>query len=336
MAKIKISIIIKALNEEKNIARCITSIITATKNIDSEIILVDSLSTDNTIAIAKNFPIKIIQLKHTSDRSCGIGPQIGYLFSKGEYIFLIDGDMELEETFIQKALDYMRKNRNIDGVNGFTKNVSNQVRDTKSDTYSKTKDVDSLIYCGLYRKKSIDNILFFTNPYLFSSEDTDLGYRILNAGGKLKQLPLHAVTHYYHLDKNPFKTLILKFKRGYFFGYGQVIKFHLKNSDILKKYLIKFKRPLVLSLIQVSLVIGLLAIPFNTLLLKIVGSIYLSILILLMILKRSLSQGIYSFITTNLQAVGLLIGICLPKKDPLQFEPRVKIIKELRIKSWRL
>jgi glycosyltransferase involved in cell wall biosynthesis len=53
---IRISVVIITYNEEKNIERCLQSV----KNIADEILVVDSLSIDGTINIAKNFGAKII------------------------------------------------------------------------------------------------------------------------------------------------------------------------------------------------------------------------------------------------------------------------------------
>jgi len=93
--KVEISVIIKALNEEDNITRCIKSAKKAIKKLLGEIILADSLSTDKTISLAKKEKIKIVQLTNSKDRSCGVGPQLGYQHSQGKYIYILDGDIEL-------------------------------------------------------------------------------------------------------------------------------------------------------------------------------------------------------------------------------------------------
>lgn len=56
---IKLSVVIITLNEAKNIERCLQSV---TKVAD-EIVVVDSLSTDNTIAIAQRYNAKIVSQK---------------------------------------------------------------------------------------------------------------------------------------------------------------------------------------------------------------------------------------------------------------------------------
>lgn len=53
---IQLSVVVITLNEERNLDRCLRSI----KNIADEIVVVDSLSTDNTLTIAQNYNAKII------------------------------------------------------------------------------------------------------------------------------------------------------------------------------------------------------------------------------------------------------------------------------------
>ena len=69
----RISIIIKTLNESANIARSIESALNATRDLDieSEVIVADSLSSDDTVAIAKRYPVRVVQLLDSADRSCG-------------------------------------------------------------------------------------------------------------------------------------------------------------------------------------------------------------------------------------------------------------------------
>ena len=59
----KLSIIVPAYNAEKIIGDCLTKIIQETKNIVSEIIVVDDCSTDNTLRILDKFnEIKVVSL----------------------------------------------------------------------------------------------------------------------------------------------------------------------------------------------------------------------------------------------------------------------------------
>lgn len=56
---VKLSVVVITLNEEMNLKRCLDSV----KNVADEILVVDSLSTDNTVKIAESFGARIILQK---------------------------------------------------------------------------------------------------------------------------------------------------------------------------------------------------------------------------------------------------------------------------------
>jgi glycosyltransferase involved in cell wall biosynthesis len=57
---------------------------------DGEVILADCASTDRTVEIALQYPIKIVRLRNIGDRSCGVGAQLGFQYSRGRYVCLMD------------------------------------------------------------------------------------------------------------------------------------------------------------------------------------------------------------------------------------------------------
>ena len=120
----KVSVIIKALNEEQRIAAAVQSALDAVAELGGEVILADSVSSDNTIAIASEFPITIVQLKNPQEKRCGIGPQLGYQVAKGEYIYILDGDMELDPQFLATAVALFEQEPQLGGVAGIIKETS--------------------------------------------------------------------------------------------------------------------------------------------------------------------------------------------------------------------
>ena len=116
-----LSVVVVTKNEEKRIAKCIESIIDAIKNANinsSEIILVDSASTDKTVEIAMKYPIKIIQLHPSWFLSPAAGFYIGFLNSNGTYIQFQCGDSILDRNWFKLAIPILEKNENIAGVTG--------------------------------------------------------------------------------------------------------------------------------------------------------------------------------------------------------------------------
>jgi glycosyltransferase involved in cell wall biosynthesis len=82
----RVSIIIRAFNEEKHIGRLLEAIQRQTLD-DLEIILVDSGSTDQTRTIASRFPVKIIQIR-PEDFTFGRSLNLGIRVARSELLVL--------------------------------------------------------------------------------------------------------------------------------------------------------------------------------------------------------------------------------------------------------
>ena len=80
----KVSIIIRCFNEEKHIGRLLTGIMEQAHK-DVEIIVVDSGSTDDTVKIAKQFPIKLVPIR-PQDFSFGYALNIGCEAATGDVL----------------------------------------------------------------------------------------------------------------------------------------------------------------------------------------------------------------------------------------------------------
>ncbi|MDN3683517.1 glycosyltransferase [Vibrio sinaloensis] len=113
-----ISVIIKTYNEEQGIAKTIRSIRTHLSQYPHEILVADSLSSDSTQAIAIAEGATVVSLVHGEERCCGVGHQLGYLHARGEFLLLMDGDMELEPEFIDAALEFLCSDMQYAGVAG--------------------------------------------------------------------------------------------------------------------------------------------------------------------------------------------------------------------------
>ena len=92
----ELSVVLISKNQAWNIARLVESVLRGTSSIPaSEIILVDSASTDDTVQLASRYPINIVRLRPTQKLSPAAGRYIGYKRTRGEFILFLDGDMEL-------------------------------------------------------------------------------------------------------------------------------------------------------------------------------------------------------------------------------------------------
>src|SRR6185437_8795280 len=161
-ALLEVSIVIKALNEERHIGATIESAFAALAGagLSGEVILADSASTDRTVEIASRYPIIIVRLNRIADRACGAGVQLGYQYCRGRFICLIDGDMRLYENFLSAALRFLKEYQQFAGVGGIivereAENLEYVKRASANDADRLPGIVDHLDCGGLYRREAI-------------------------------------------------------------------------------------------------------------------------------------------------------------------------------------
>ncbi len=101
-----ISFIVIGKNEGWKLSTCLQSILKAvnhSKCSDFEIIYVDSKSTDDSIERAKKFPgVKTYRI--TGHCNAAIARNTGANEAKGDIFYFIDGDMEIDDSFLSKVI----------------------------------------------------------------------------------------------------------------------------------------------------------------------------------------------------------------------------------------
>lgn len=80
-----ISIVIRSYNEERHIGRLLDGIMHQTLIDQTEIILVDSGSTDRTVEIAEQYPVQVVHIR-PEDFSFGYSLNVGCAAASGEYL----------------------------------------------------------------------------------------------------------------------------------------------------------------------------------------------------------------------------------------------------------
>lgn len=77
-------------NEAENLTRCLESVQNILKNLDSELIIVDTGSTDHTVEIAKKYTDRVYFHQWENDFSAMRNTTISY--AKGDWLFILDAD----------------------------------------------------------------------------------------------------------------------------------------------------------------------------------------------------------------------------------------------------
>ena len=118
---IKISVVVCVYNEEENIRPLVEKITSSLQGIDYEIIYVDDGSTDNTVQellTTGNSLITLISLKKNYGQSSALAAGIQH--AKGEFIVLLDGDLQNDPSDIPMMLEKAEK-EGWDMIAGFRK-----------------------------------------------------------------------------------------------------------------------------------------------------------------------------------------------------------------------
>ena len=215
----RLSILIKTYNEEEKIDRCIRSVLNSIKGIEgsTEVIVADSLSTDATVEIVKKYPVKLVQLSTTACRGCGSGVQLGFQYAVGKYVYLLDGDMDLQRGFLLQALELLEHDNKLAGISGLIQDcrMSNWFdRDRlKATPPTVPLEVEWLSGGGLYRRAAIEDAGGYAgNRNLKGFEEAELGMRLRNRGWRLLRLPTLAILHTGHADST--RSLITRHWRS--------------------------------------------------------------------------------------------------------------------------
>ena len=110
-----ISIVIPTYNSSKFMPNLLDSIF-KNKVDDMEVVIVDDLSTDDTVEIAKKYPVNVVELEKNGGparaRNIGVGE------AKGDIIFFLDSDVVVLDGTIQEVEDYFRNDPSAQCVIG--------------------------------------------------------------------------------------------------------------------------------------------------------------------------------------------------------------------------
>jgi glycosyltransferase involved in cell wall biosynthesis len=259
----RVSVIIKALNEERHVRASIESALAAVATVGGEVILADSGSTDRTVEIAREYPVTVVQLRHPHERRCGIGPQLGYQLARGEFVYILDGDMELDRDFLPEALAAMQADSRLAGIGGLVEEQSDasyQFRGRKRRARERQASVcEWLDMGGLYRVEALRDVGYFSNRNLHAYEEMELGLRLCAAGWTLRRLATRGVVHHGRTEGN-WPLLVRRWRSRYLDGAGELIRASLGRPYFYRA--VQTQRHLVVGLlIWVGLLAGLVALP---------------------------------------------------------------------------
>ena len=237
-----ISIITPIRNEEKYIAKCLTSLVNQDYNEEYEILVVDGMSIDKTREIVKEFENKYknIKLLDNPDKTVPYALNIAIRNASGNVIIRVDGHAVIEKNYLSLCVEYLKRT-NAECVGGVIESVNTSfigkaialamsspfgVGNARFRTSGGEGYVDSLAF-GAYQRKVFDEIGYFDEE-LVRCQDDEFNYRLRKFGGKIFLTP--KIKAYYYPRSN-----LKKLFRQYF-QYGcwkiRVLQKHFKMMQL--------------------------------------------------------------------------------------------------------
>lgn len=321
----RISVIIKVLNEEQNIATCIASVLAHSAGLVGEIIVADSGSTDKTIAIAQQWPVTIVQLQSPAMASCGIGAQLGYQYAQGEFICLLDGDMELAPDFLTTALTYLQDHPLLAGVTGHIRekdlsSLEYQRRSKRQRIENPPGAVDRMNGGGLYRRISVQSIGYFSDRNLHAYEELDLGLRLAQKNWQLHRLDIDFASHSGH-RQNAYLLLKQRWQSGYLFGSGEILRAALRGNYLvpLIRALPELKLWLLVYGWWLVMIVAVWVAFSHIIWLWVAVFVAVAPVILMAVRQKNFHLGLYAVVAWNFHAAALPFGLFKKRVVPGKF-----------------
>lgn len=318
-----LSIVIKAFNEEAKISRAIESALAASAElapIPVEVVVADSRSVDDTVAVARRYPVRLVQLAPGEDRGCGIGQQLGYAWSRGDLVYLMDGDMVLAPGFLREAVAVLESNPRLAGVGGAVRDerIANGVDRIRVNNRSgmRTGAVKWLVGGGLYRRAAIDAAGgYAADRNLKAYEEAELGLRLCAAGYDLQRLPREAVSHLGH-EVGTWALLKRHWRSRRAFSAGVLLRSALRTPwlpDVLRMHV----HSLATMVWWLLLAFGVVMLPKEAQGAMFIAWLLVSVTIfgLLALLKRDVNHAVTSVCAWHYGVAAILVGLFEPMQD---------------------
>lgn len=114
MTHLKVSVVIPAYNEEKYLSATLESLINQTVT-PYEILVVDNNSTDKTVEIAKEYPVKVISEKR---QGLSFARNKGFNEAKGDIILRTDADTVAPRDWVERVANAFEKDEHLNTFSG--------------------------------------------------------------------------------------------------------------------------------------------------------------------------------------------------------------------------
>lgn len=261
----EITLYIPCYNAEKYIKHTLDAVLGQTL-MPSEILVIDDGSTDQSVNILKQYPVKLI--KHDTNRGLAAARNTALQHAQFEYLASIDADVAPDKNWLYYLLDALK----TDDVVGAGGRLIEKFQQTPADKWRALHMCQDLGnqarviswpekqylagFGSIFKKKALESVGGYNNIYRTNYEDADMGYRLLKAGYSIAYEP-KAVA--YHMRQDSAYSLIRTawrwdyWPQHYKGGYNNIIKKLIQNMIWEIELLQEHTRPGYRQLIYVDL-----------------------------------------------------------------------------------
>lgn len=195
-----ITVIIPVFNSQETIAACLEAVFRSAYK-PFEVIVVDDGSTDDSAAISRRFPCRVIQLHRQSGPAAA--RNAGARVASADILFFLDSDILIEPDTLSLIMDSFRERPDISGL--FCSYQKDTIPSNFCSTYKnllhhfthQTSREEASTFCGGFGALTKDAFLSvggFDETYR-ALEDIELGYRLMRAGHRIYLNKRIQVTH---------------------------------------------------------------------------------------------------------------------------------------------
>ena len=328
----KLSVVLISHNQAWNIGRLIESVLRETSSLDEvEVVLVDSASSDQTTAVALEYPVRVLKLRADQRLSSHAGRYVGFCQTSGDNVLFLDGDMELYGGWLAKALSVMNKEEDVAVVDGPRIDVPTSTKSHAEvahykpspfyEDWDSTTDTTKVGGAALYRRSVLNRVGPF-NPWLRSDGEPELCMRIRHFGFRVVQLG-HPVVYHYSDPPREWNTVIGRRSRGLYVGPGQIMRYYL-GKELFWPY-IRWRAYGVVPLLFMlaGALAAVLWIVAGTWLWAGLWAASLALVLAAdLTRRRSLRRTLSALLERVFQAEGTIRGLLIPTLDPSEYPGR--------------
>lgn len=330
----ELSVVLISKNQAWNVSRLIESVMQRTASVSSrEIVLVDSASTDETVAHASHYPINILKLRADQHLSPAAGRYIGYKHTTGEFVLFLDGDMELCPHWFDQALLVLRAQSGAAVITGITVDRSPTEDHAALSPREElpppiVTEAPYVAGAALYRRQTLEQVGCF-NPYLYSDEEPELCIRIRQAGFRIVHLN-RPIAYHYSTPSEALSTLVNRWRRNLYLGAGQSLRYHF-GKETFWPYLWERGYGCIPGL---ALLGGILSFLWSVQCQQWQWfMLWLSLFVIVVMVdgyrRQSLSLTLSSLLKRLLIVDGTVRGLFLKPLDPNQYPEKLEVIKHV-------